>query len=131
MKNPAKKKEVINFCYSYPYVYPILQNVVSPCLMVPLNVTEPLCVSTFIGIIALSTHDTSNGCCKVSPGVLGGVTVILKLPELMIVKVTVVNPVKDSGTTLRMHEGGRCIGHSLLLGIIWYRKSLDWGQAEF
>jgi hypothetical protein len=130
MMNSAKIKKVINSSYIYLYVYPMLQNAVSPCLMVPLNESGPLCVSTFIGIIVLSTHDTSNGCCKVSPEVLGGVTVILKLPELMIVKVTVVNPVKVSGTTLRMHEGGRCIGHSLLLGVIWYRKSFDCGQAE-
>jgi hypothetical protein len=43
---------------------------------------------------------------KLARGVLGGGTVILKLPELMIVKVTVVSPVKDSDVTLVIHEGG-------------------------
>ena len=71
----------------------------SPWRMEPINVVGPVCVRISIGITVGSTHDTSNGCCKVNPGgVAGSVTVILKPPVLMIVNVTILNPVKDSGS---------------------------------
>ena len=48
-------------------------------------------------------HFRSSGCCKVSPGGVGGsVTVKTKVPKLRIVKVTVVKPpLKDSGVALK------------------------------
>jgi hypothetical protein len=65
--------------------------------MVPLNVAGPVCVSTPGGI-----HARSSGCCKVSPeGAGGSVTVKTKVPKFRILKVTVLESLKDSGVALK------------------------------